>query len=162
MSLFGRSAFGPPLRLTPLVPFECVVAGMGFGGYIDDTVTFAFYWIAHAIPAVGGYTTCTFLVPIARFSEAGVACAALGPVAGEAINAVMILEMGLYWCYVCNMVAVTYFSFIKPTFGVTFKPWICLALWALAEAIVFGLLIQYGFFESATPAPPAKKLLGLF
>ena len=83
-----------------LVAFLCI--GMGFGGYIDDEVTFAFYWIAHAIPAVFGYTTCTFLVPMARFSETGEACAALAPVAGSAIQAVFILEAGLYWCYVGN------------------------------------------------------------
>ena len=119
-----------------LVAFLCV--GMGFGGYIDDATTFYFYWIAHAIPAVGGYTTCTFLVPIARFSETGVACASLAPVAGSAIQAVFILEAGLYFCYVGNMVSVTYFSFVKPTFGVTFKASICLGLLALAEAVVFA------------------------
>ena len=141
-----------------LVAFLCI--GMGFGGYIDDGLTFAFYWIAHAIPAVGGYTTCTFLVPMARFSDTGVACANLAPVAGEAIKAVFILEAGLYWCYVGNMVSVTYFSFIKPTFGVTFKASICLGLWALVECIVFYALVQYGAFEP-TPVVP-KKLLGIF
>ena len=74
--------------------------GMGFGGYTDDALVFAFYWIAHAIPAVGGYTTCTFLIPIARWKEDGIACANLSPVVGSAVNAVSILEMGLYWCYV--------------------------------------------------------------
>ena len=89
-----------------LVAFLCI--GMGFGGYTDDDFLFAFFWIAHALPAVLGYTTCTFLIPIARFSESGNACAALAPVAGSALQAVYIVEAGLYWCYVCNMVSVTY------------------------------------------------------
>ena len=96
-----------------------------------------------AIPAVGGYTTCTFLIPIARFSESGVACAALAPVAGSVVNAVWMVEAGLYWCYVGNMVSVTYFSFLKPTFKWTFNATVCLGLIALAEAIVFGTMAQY-------------------
>lgn len=143
-----------------LVAFLCV--GMGFGGYIDDGLTFAFYWIAHAIPAVGGYTTCTFLIPIARFSESGVACAALAPVPGSAIQAVWILEAGLYWCYVGNMVSVTYFSYIKPTFKVTFSASVCLGLWALTEAIVFGILVQYGAFAPTPALASPKKLFGFF
>ena len=116
----------------------------------------------HAIPAVFGYTTCTFLVPIARFSETGMACAALAPVAGSAIQAVFIVEAGLYWCYVGNMVSVTYFSFIKPTFGVKFKASICLGLLALAEAIVFGILVQYGAFAPMPELTPKSKLFGIF
>ena len=132
---------------------------------VDDNLTFAFYWIAHAIPAVGGYTTCTFLVPMARFSAEGLACAALNPVAGSAIQGVFLVEAILYWCYVCNMVAVTYFSFIKPTFGVTFKASICLGLWALAEAIVVGVLMTWRGGAALVPLPspsPAKKLFGVF
>lgn len=130
-----------------LVAFLCV--GMGFGGYIDDNFTFAFYWIAHAIPAVGGYTSCTFLVPIARFSETGVACASLAPVAGSIIQVVYIVHAGLYWCYVCNMVAVTYFSFVKPTFKISINPTVALGLLALAEALVFGKLYEIGAFDSS-------------
>lgn len=143
-----------------LVAFLCV--GMGFGGYVDDGFHFPFYWIAHAIPAVGGYTTCTFLIPMARFSETGKACVALAPVIGSAVQAVYILHAGLYWCYVCNMVAVTYYSFLKPTFGVTFKPSVCLGLLALVEAIVFGALAQYGVFAPSPVAPDSKKLFGMF
>mgnify|MGYP006879396609 CR=1 FL=1 len=44
--------------------FLCI--GMGFGGYVDDGFTFPFYWIAHAVPAVGGYTTCHNLVQVAN------------------------------------------------------------------------------------------------
>lgn len=144
--------------------FLCV--GMGFGGYIEDNLTFAVYWIAHAIPAVGGYTTCTFLIPMARFSESGVACAALAPVAGSAVQAVWVVEAALYWCYVGNMVSVTYFSFIKPTFKVEFKASICLALLVLVEAVIFGVLMTWrdGVALTMSPAmtPPKGKLFGLF
>ena len=143
-----------------LVSFLCI--GMGFGGYVDDGFTFPFYWIAHAVPAVGGYTTCTFLIPMARFSETGEACATLAPVVGSAVQAVYIVHAGLYWCYVCNMVSVTSFSFLKPTFGLKFKASICVALLALIEAIVFGAMAQYGVF-AASPLPSAsKKLFGMF
>ena len=87
---------------------------------------------------------------------------ALAPVAGSALQAVYILEAGLYFCYVGNMVSVTYFSFIKPTFKVTFKASVCLGLLALAEAIVFGALVQYGAFEPTPTLTPAKKLFGIF
>lgn len=135
---------------------------MGFGGYVDDGFTFPFYWIAHAIPAVGGYTTCTFLIPMARFSETGEACAALAPVVGSAVQAVYILHAGLYWCYVGNMVSVTYFAFLKPTFGVTFKASICVGLLVLVEAVVFGALAQYGVFAPSPGAAGPKKLFGMF
>jgi len=144
-----------------LVAFLCV--GMGFGGYTDDGLLFALYWIGHAVPAVGGYTTCTFLIPLARFSETGVACASLAPVAGSIVQAVYVVHAGLYFCYVGNMVSVTYFSFLKPTFGFTVKPAVALGALALAEAAVFGKLVQIGAFEplQALPAPKGR-LFGLF
>ena len=144
-----------------LVSFLCV--GMGFGGYIDDDFTFAFYWIAHAVPAVGGYTTCTFLIPLARFSETGMACAALSPVVGSVVQGVYIVHAGLYWCYVGNMVSVTYFSFLKPTFGFTVKPAYALGALALVEALVFGKLSQVGGFDFAPMGgAPKGKLFGVF
>ena len=90
------------------------------------------------------------------------ACAALAPVTGSALQAVYILEAGLYWCYVGNMVSVTYFSFVKPTFGVTFKASVCLGLLALAEAIVFGALVKYGAFAPLPALKPPAKLFGIF
>ena len=99
---------------------------------------------------------------MARFSETGEACAALAPVIGSAVQAVYILHAGLYWCYVCNMVSVTYYSFLKPTFGVTFKPSICLGLLVLVEGIVFGALAQYGVFSPSPGASASKKLFGIF
>ena len=62
--------------------------------YVMTCNDVALYWIAHAIPAVGGYTTCTFLVPMARFSETGIACATMAPVPGAAIQAVFLVEEG--------------------------------------------------------------------
>ena len=145
-----------------LVAWLCV--GMGFGGYIDDGFVFALYWIAHAIPAVGGYTVCTFLIPMARFSPTGDACAALAPVVGDVVKYVYWTHAGLYWCYVCNMVSITYLSFLKPTFGITFKYSICMGLLVFVQVMVFYTMSVWregAIF--ASPAPLAgKKLFGLF
>jgi len=143
-----------------LVAFLCI--GMGFGGYCDDTFLFTFYWICHAVPAVGGYSVCTLLIPLARFSETGIACATLSPVVGSVVQVVYIMHAGLYFCYVGNMVSVTYLSFVKPTFGFKFNYTICLGLVALAEAIVFGLMIKYGVFEPLPGPASPKKLFGMF
>jgi len=143
-----------------LVAFLCV--GMGFGGYTDDAAVFAVYWIAHAVPAVGGYTTCTFLIPMARFSDSGMACASLSPVIGTIVQSVYVVHAGLYWCYVGNMVSVTYFSFLKPSFDFTVKPVVALSALALAEALVFGKLVDIGAFEPLSLPSPKAKLFGLF
>ena len=60
------------------------------------------------------------------------------------------------------MVSVTYLSFLKPTFGITFKASVCLGLLALAEAIVFGVLVQYGAFARSPALAAPKKLFGVF
>eukprot|EP00322_Chrysochromulina_rotalis_P020053 CAMPEP_0115863380 /NCGR_PEP_ID=MMETSP0287-20121206/18660_1 /TAXON_ID=412157 /ORGANISM="Chrysochromulina rotalis, Strain UIO044" /LENGTH=202 /DNA_ID=CAMNT_0003317827 /DNA_START=35 /DNA_END=643 /DNA_ORIENTATION=+ len=143
-----------------LVAFLCI--GMGFGGYTDDPVIFALYWIAHAVPAVGGYTTCTFLIPLARFSETGVACATLSPVIGTIVQWVYVVHAGLYWCYVGNMVSVTYFSFLKPTFKFTINPTVAIGALILVEALVFGKLAQIGAFEPLAGPTTKAKLFGLF
>ena len=95
------------------VAFLCV--GMGFGGYIADTTTFALYWLLHL---VGGacYTACTFMIPIARWSDDGKACAALTPVNGDRLEVVYYMHAALYMVYVGGMLSITYFSFLKPTF----------------------------------------------
>ena len=144
-----------------LVSWLCI--GMGFGGYTDDPAIFALYWIGHAVPAVGGYTTCTFLIPIARFSETGAACAALSPVVGSVVQWVFVVHAGLYFCYVGNMVSVTYFSFLKPTFGLTISATKAIGALVLVEAIVFGALMNIGAFD-ATPMPmkPTGKAFGIF
>ena len=144
-----------------LVAFLCV--GMGFGGYIDDAFTFALYWIAHAVPAVGGYTTCTFLVPLARFSDTGVECATRAPVTGSVVQGVYIVHAALYWCYVGNMLSVTYFSFLKPTFKFSVKPSVAIGALVLIEALVLGKLMQIGAFEPLPSLPkPKAKLFGFF
>jgi hypothetical protein len=128
-----------------LVSWLCI--GMGFGGYTSDSVLFPFYWVAHAAPAVLGYCVCTFLVPMARFSDTGVACAALAPVIGSAVQCVYIVHAGLFFCYVGNMLSVTYFSFLKPTFGAFVTPAMALSALALIEAVVFGALSRYGILN---------------
>jgi len=92
------------------VAFLCV--GMGFGGYIDDKPTFTLYWFLHLI---GGslYTACTVIIPIARFSDTGKACAALSPVNGDRVEFVYYIHAALYLVYVGGMLSITYFSFLK-------------------------------------------------
>ena len=96
-----------------VVAFLCV--GMGFGGYTDDPFVFALYWFAHL---VGGlcYTICTIVIPMERFSDAGMACAELNPVNGDRIQLVFIMHAALYVVYVGGMLSITYFSYIKPTY----------------------------------------------
>ena len=96
------------------VAFLCI--GMGMGGYSGDGCLFAFYWIVHAIVAVGGYSSCTYLIPVARFSVEGEACAALAPVNGERLTYVFYLHAALYFVYVYSMLSVTYYSWAKKTF----------------------------------------------
>merc|ERR1712216_408230 len=103
--------------------------------------------IAHAVPAVAGYTSCTFLVPMARFSETGESCAALAPVVGSVVQGVYVVHAGLYWCYVVNMCSVTYFSFLKPTFGFSVSPLVVLGALAIIEALVFQKLIAIGALD---------------
>lgn len=96
------------------VAFLCI--GFSMGGYVDDVCLFATYWIIHALVAVPGYSYATYLIPAARFSDEGVACAALAPVNGERVEYVFYLHATLYFVYVYSMVSVTYYSFLKPTF----------------------------------------------
>jgi len=96
------------------VSFLCI--GMGMGGYTEDSFFFPFYWLAHAFVAVGGYCSCTYLIPVARFSEEGEACAALSPVNGERTEYVFYLHAALFWVYVYSMLSVTYYSWAKATF----------------------------------------------
>ena len=89
---------------------------MGMGGYADDQCLFPMYWILHAIVAVFGYTSCTYLIPVARYSDEGEACAALAPVNGEKIVYVYYVHAALYFVYVYSMLSVTYYSWAKATF----------------------------------------------
>lgn len=96
-----------------MVAFLCV--GMGFGGYTDDKIVFALYWLLHL---VGGacYTLCTILIPLEFWSDNGKECAALIPVNGNRLEAVYIMHAALYLVYVGGMLSITYFSCVKPTF----------------------------------------------
>jgi hypothetical protein len=106
VGFFTLSCFG--------VSFLCI--GMGMGGYTGDAFLFPFYWIMHAIVAVGGYSSCTYLIPAARFSVEGENCAALAPVNGERLKYVFYLHAALYFVYVYSMLSVTYYSWAKATF----------------------------------------------
>lgn len=92
------------------VAFLCV--GMGLGGFTDDKIGFTLFWFLHL---VGGsfYTACTVIVPLARFSDDGEACAKLHLVNGNRIKAVYIMHAALYLVYVGGMLAITYFAFLK-------------------------------------------------
>lgn len=58
----------------------------------------------------------TDLIPVARYSDEGEACAALAPVNGERLVYVFYLHAGLYFVYVYSMLSVTYYSWAKATF----------------------------------------------
>ena len=59
------------------------------------------------------YTACTFIIPVAHWSDDGEACTALSPVNGERLSAVYILHAALYLVYVGGMLSITWFSFLK-------------------------------------------------
>jgi len=80
----------------------------------DDKLIFSLYWFLHLVGGVL-YTYCTFVVPINRFSDEGKACAELNTVNGDRIEAVFYLHAGCYLAYVGSMLAITYFSLVKPT-----------------------------------------------
>mmetsp|Transcript_15746 Transcript_15746/g.49477 ORF Transcript_15746/g.49477 Transcript_15746/m.49477 type:complete len:163 (+) Transcript_15746:73-561(+) len=96
-----------------MVSFLCI--GMAFGGYIGSNGTFALYWLLHL---VGGacYTACTFMIPMARWSDDGKLCAAINPVNGERTKAIWYMHVSMYMVYVGGMLSITYFSFLKPTY----------------------------------------------
>jgi hypothetical protein len=88
---------------------------MGLGGYTDDSFLFKLYWLAHL---VGGccYIICTIIVPLARFSAEGEACALLNPINGDRTAVVYGTHAALFMVYVFSMCSITYYSLIKPTF----------------------------------------------
>ena len=142
------------------VAFLCV--GMGFGGYTDDSFVFALYWFAH-LAGGGAYTICTFLVPIARFSETGIACAALDPVGGSRLQVIYLAHAALYFVYVGGMLSITYFSFLKPTFKISVDGGSAVAALVVVTAVVVGICVQKDYFvHSPALALPKKKLFGIF
>jgi len=114
------------------VAFTCV--GMAFGGYTDDPIHFWIYWVLHAMGGVGGYSGATYLIPTAWWSEEGRECKGqMDHVAypaggqeehgwagqstnGDRLSALLTIHLGCYWIYVYSMLAITYFSFLKPSF----------------------------------------------
>ena len=62
-----------------------------------------------------GYTGGTVLIPLAYFSPEGEACAALAPTNGNRVEFVWYMNAALYFVYVCSMLSVTYYSFMKDT-----------------------------------------------
>ena len=113
------------------VAFLCV--GMGMGGITDDKKAFTVFWFAHL---VGGsmYTASTVIIPVALWSTAGEACAALDPAFGDRAKTVYIMHAALYLVYVGGMLSITYFSFLKH-----FWPKLPPAYVILAAAVVFGI-----------------------
>ena len=53
---------------------------------------------------------------MARWADAGKACALLSPVNGDRLEIVYYLHASLYLVYVGSMLSILYFSFLKPTF----------------------------------------------
>jgi len=93
--------------------FVCV--WMAMGGYTDDGLLFPVMWIAHLIVALP-YVLCTITIPIAIYSDDGIACRASNPGSMYAIVPVFWTHCGLFNVYVWMMLSQTYFSFLKPSF----------------------------------------------
>lgn len=141
------------------VAFMCV--GMGFGGYTDDGFVFAVYWFGHLLGG-GAYTICTFLVPLARFSPEGAACAALNPIGGSRLQVVYVAHAALYFVYVGGMLSITYFSYLKPTFKASVSGSAALSALVLVTAVVVGVLVDKDYLAAAPALEvPKKKLFGL-
>ena len=89
--------------------------GMGYGGYVSDSLLFPMYWLLHL---VGGclYIACTIGIPYTIFSSEGEDCKALNRPVGNALVAVYYVHAGFFMVYVASMLSITYFSFIKSTF----------------------------------------------
>ena len=96
--------------------------GFAMGGYIDDTATFFFYWILHLIGGLGFYTQCTITIPLAMFADNSddwvtkSKCGDMNYVNSERLHAVFATHAACYIIYVGGMLAITWFSFVKPTF----------------------------------------------
>jgi len=105
--------------ITGFMAFTCfavswLCVGMGYGGYTSDKVLFPLYWILHL---AGGlcYCYCTVAIPLEIYSDDGKACTKVSPT-GPTVEAVWILHAALFLGYVINMLSITFFSFLKPSF----------------------------------------------
>ena len=83
--------------------------GMAFAGFTESNFFFPFYWFFHLIVALG-YVLCTLTIPLARFSDDGVACALLNPTNSERLVVVYSVHAAFFFYYVFNMLSVTFFS----------------------------------------------------
>ena len=79
---------------------------MGMAGYTDDGRLFPAMWILHLLVALP-YVLCTFTIPVAMFSDDGVACR--GNVSFlKPLVPIWILHASLFLVYVVMMLTVTY------------------------------------------------------
>jgi len=88
---------------------------MAMGGYTDSKCMFTFGWLLHLIVAAP-YCVSTVGIPVAMYSDEGTVCRTAMGGHGLALEAVYWLHCALFLCYVWMMLAITYFSFVKPTF----------------------------------------------
>ena len=89
--------------------------GMAYGGYTDNGLHFALYWFSHLVGGAS-YSIYTVLVPLALYSPEGKKCAAIDVTNGQRTNGLFILHACMYLFYVGWMLAITYYSFLKPTY----------------------------------------------
>merc|ERR1711988_1080663 len=94
--------------------FVCV--WMGMAGYTDDNLLFPIMWVFHLIVALP-YCLCTITIPLAMFSDDGKACRTASSHTMYPIKAVYYTHLGLFNVYVFMMLAITYYSYVKPTFN---------------------------------------------
>mmetsp|Transcript_122886 Transcript_122886/g.274491 ORF Transcript_122886/g.274491 Transcript_122886/m.274491 type:complete len:169 (-) Transcript_122886:91-597(-) len=93
--------------------FVCI--WMAMGGYTDDNLLFPLMWILHLIVALP-YCICTYTIPHAIYSDEGKSCRVTAGAPLLPLVPVYWTHAALFLVYVWMMLAVTYFSWAKPTF----------------------------------------------
>merc|ERR1711965_569252 len=94
--------------------FVCI--WMAMAGYTDDAC-FCIYWVLHLLVALP-YVLCTITIPLAIYSDDGVACRASAGSTLYPLVASYWLHLSLFFVYVAHMLMITYYSFLKPKFYV--------------------------------------------
>merc|ERR1711988_901480 len=93
--------------------FVCV--WMGMAGYTDDSTLFPIMWIAHLVVALP-YCLCTITIPLAIYSDDGKTCRKAGQPSLYRLEPLFWVHCAFFMFYVYNMLGITYYSFVKPTY----------------------------------------------
>jgi len=97
--------------------FVCV--WMGMAGFTNNATMFKVMWIVHLLVALP-YVLCTITIPLAMFSDDGAKCIASNEGPMFRLEPTYWAHCGLFMVYVWMMLAITYYSFLKPSKVVNF------------------------------------------